>query len=396
MRCAGQEGARPTFGRAVVFFLRFRRSAISDNAASESQPGGTDWRQGVADAAAESVALMVEVGIFSVGGQAAVYVDGKLVADAEGVGSTGVPMRPDHLHHTFCLLKPLPFLLLAAAEQAGFGPDDPLEEMADTPDWYPDGLPVRSLGLHADGLAHPPIWLWFGTRPGDRDGLLADLAAPEKEQAAADARRERRERDAADTRSKLEGDRKRLAMVLADVELLADLQDASRRAHDEASATMVPRCPCRKDLLVGIATSEAALSALAYDSEGDSVASKFDAQAPALREKVAAILADIRKAIEGRGVPESEIASAPVARAAAPQAPRSAHCCPWLEGSSAIRVRLFQGVRQRGRCDAVFCSHTESRDAPEGHLAQTRGKAIALHNRPQRPQNVENTCYVKL
>lgn len=118
---------------------------------------------------------MVEFRTHGVGGQAAAYVDGGLAADAAvGVTGSGIPMRPDHLHHGFCMLKPLPFLLLAGVvEQSGFGPDDPLDEVAEMPDWCPDGLTVRSMGSHEAGLGRTSAWQWFMARPSSRPGLLA-------------------------------------------------------------------------------------------------------------------------------------------------------------------------------------------------------------------------------
>lgn len=79
------------------------------------------WAEAVRSAAGDALAALVSDRIYGVGGQAAVYVDGGLVADAvAGVTGSGIPMRPDHLHHGFCMLKPLPFLLLAgAAEEVG-------------------------------------------------------------------------------------------------------------------------------------------------------------------------------------------------------------------------------------------------------------------------------------
>ena len=153
-----------------------RRSRRADAPSGDAGGGVSEgWREAVAEAAGEALAAKVSERIFAVGGQAAAYVDGELVVDAAaGVTGSGEPMRPDHLHPGFCMLKPLPFLVLAAvAEEAGFGPDDPLEEMAGLPDWCPGGLTVRSLGSHEAGLGKPPFAQWASTRPSDRPGLLA-------------------------------------------------------------------------------------------------------------------------------------------------------------------------------------------------------------------------------
>ena len=141
----------------------------------------------MADAAAEALSALVSDRIFGVGGQAAVYVDGELAVDAAaGVTGSGIAMRPDHLHLGFCMLKPLPFLVLAAAvEEAGFGPDDPLDEMAEMPDWCPAGLTVRSLGSHEAGLGSPAAWQWFMARPSSRPGMLAS-AGEDREPAYSD------------------------------------------------------------------------------------------------------------------------------------------------------------------------------------------------------------------
>lgn len=135
------------------------------------------WRESVAGAAEDALGRLVSDRIYGVGGQAAVYVDGALVADvAAGVTGSGIPMRSDHLHHGFCMLKPLPFLVLAAVvEGAGFGPDDPLDEMAEMPDWCPGGLTVRTLASHEAGLGRTSAWQWFMTRPSSRAGLLARI-----------------------------------------------------------------------------------------------------------------------------------------------------------------------------------------------------------------------------
>ncbi|MYA44177.1 MAG: beta-lactamase family protein [Gemmatimonadetes bacterium] len=143
----------------------------------DSDKLSSGWRDVVADAAEGALERVLRRRLHAVGGQAAVFVDGELVAAvAAGVTGSGTPMQSDHLHHVFCLLKPLPFLALAAVvEQAGFGPDDPLEDIVDLSEWVPSGLTVRSLGSHADGLSDPSGWQWFMTRPADRSDLLAKM-----------------------------------------------------------------------------------------------------------------------------------------------------------------------------------------------------------------------------
>ena len=148
-------------------------NGIDDN----DDGASTGWREAVTDAVSDTLAQMVKDRMFATGGQAAVYVDGSLVANAAaGVTGSGQLMRPDHLHHGFCVLKPLPFLMLAATiEQAGFGPDDPLESIVELPEWCPTGLTARSLASHADGLARPSGMEWFSTRPSNRPELLATV-----------------------------------------------------------------------------------------------------------------------------------------------------------------------------------------------------------------------------
>lgn len=169
--------------RLSVRRLRPRRqpAAVNGDAPRAIEGGGHNgsmgWRESVVDVVEDALERMVSLRTFAVGGQAAVYIGGQLVADvACGVTGNGAPMQSDHLHHVFCMMKPLPFLVLAAAvEQAGFSPDDPLEEVAELPGWVPKGLTVRSLGSHQDGLSSPSGWQWFMTRPTARSGLLANV-----------------------------------------------------------------------------------------------------------------------------------------------------------------------------------------------------------------------------
>lgn len=161
-----------------------RRRPAADNGSdlrngTGAYDGGlsTGWQEALADAVDHALSRQVSDRIWATGAQAAVYVDGELVVDASaGVTGSGQPMRPDHLHHAFCVVKPVPFLVLAATvEQAGFGPDDPLESIVELPDWCPAGLTVRSLASHADGLARPSGMEWFNTRPSNRPKLLAGV-----------------------------------------------------------------------------------------------------------------------------------------------------------------------------------------------------------------------------
>ena len=133
------------------------------------------WQEAVVEAAESGLGALVTERIYAVGGQAAVYVDSSVVADvAAGVTGSGIPMRRDHLHKGFCILKPLPFLVLAGVvEGAGFSADDPLDEMAEMPAWCPTGLTVRSLGSHEAGLGGVSGREWFLTRPSNRTALLA-------------------------------------------------------------------------------------------------------------------------------------------------------------------------------------------------------------------------------
>ena len=154
---------------------------FGDGGAGEA--GG--WSDELADAVLEALEVTVVDGAFATGGQAAVYVDGSLAAEAAvGVTGNGQPMLSTHLHHGFCMLKPLPILVLGAAvERAGFGPDDPLSAMCEMPDWCPDRITVRALGSHEAGLARPTAWDWFWARPANRRSLLSELVGSDPEPA---------------------------------------------------------------------------------------------------------------------------------------------------------------------------------------------------------------------
>lgn len=117
---------------------------------------------------------VVEEGIFAVGGQAAVVIDGLLVTDvAVGTAGNGKPLVPGDLHNVFCMLKPVAYLLLAhALEGTGCGPDDELDGVVEMPGWCPGGLTLRSLGTHEAGLVEPRPMSWKWTPPEKRQALL--------------------------------------------------------------------------------------------------------------------------------------------------------------------------------------------------------------------------------
>lgn len=122
----------------------------------------------------QALSEVVDEGIFAVGGQAAVVVDGVVVADVGvGVTGSGMPLSAGDLHEVYCLVKPLPYLLLAhVVEGVGCGPDELLAGAVGLPDWCGGGLTLRRLASHEAGLAHPQAMLWRMTPPDRRPALL--------------------------------------------------------------------------------------------------------------------------------------------------------------------------------------------------------------------------------
>ena len=137
-----------------------------------------DIGHGVAGVASEVLSGVVGEGIFASGGQVAVVCEGVLVADV-AVGETGwgEGLCSGHLHNVYCLLKPLPYLLLGRVlEDAGCGPDDLLDGVVGLPSWCPGGLTYRRLCCHDAGLGEPSAMVWRMTRVADRPALLARAA----------------------------------------------------------------------------------------------------------------------------------------------------------------------------------------------------------------------------
>ena len=82
-------------------------------------------------------------------------------------------MGPEALHHAYCVLKPLPYLLLAhALESNGFDPDMPLAGAAPLPEWAPKGITYRQLAAHDAALSEPLAIAWKITPPDEREKLL--------------------------------------------------------------------------------------------------------------------------------------------------------------------------------------------------------------------------------
>ena len=104
-----------------------------------------------------ALSLIVSEGIFALGGQLAVVVNGDVATDiAAGQAGGGIDLAPDDLHNVYCLFKPMVYLLLGhALEASGFGPDEPLDETTTLPSWAPEGLTYRQLAAHNAALAEP-------------------------------------------------------------------------------------------------------------------------------------------------------------------------------------------------------------------------------------------------
>lgn len=135
------------------------------------------------DSEFESVAIsllgeLTDEGIFAVGGQLAIVVEGDFVVNV-GVGKAGcgAEMTADALHNVYCIVKPMAYLLLGyALEAGGFGPDDPLDRMVDLPAWVPEGLTYRVLAAHEADLAEPSAFLWRSTPAEQRQELLNGMS----------------------------------------------------------------------------------------------------------------------------------------------------------------------------------------------------------------------------
>ncbi len=136
-----------------------------------------DLGHGVTGFARQVLSEVVREGIFASGGQIAAMCDGELVADV-AVGETGwgEKLTSDHLHNVYCLLKPLPYLLLGRVlEDAGCGPDDLLDEVVELPSWCPGGLTYRRLCCHDAGLGEPTATVWRMTPVAGRPALLEQV-----------------------------------------------------------------------------------------------------------------------------------------------------------------------------------------------------------------------------
>ena len=121
---------------------------------------------------------LTDEGIFAVGGQLAIRINGDSVVNV-GVGKAGcgADMTADALHNVYCIVKPMTYLLLGyVLETGGFGPDDPLDEIVNLPAWVPEGLTYRILAAHEADLAEPSAFIWRSTPPDQRWELLIRMS----------------------------------------------------------------------------------------------------------------------------------------------------------------------------------------------------------------------------
>ena len=133
--------------------------------------------RGVGEVAGRVLSEVAGERIFASGGQLSVMRDGELIVDV-AVGETGwgEELSSGHLHNVYCLLKPLPYLLLGGVlESSGFGPDDLLDGAVDLPSWCPAGVTFRGLACHDVGLGEPTATLWRMTPEAGRSALLAQV-----------------------------------------------------------------------------------------------------------------------------------------------------------------------------------------------------------------------------
>lgn len=133
----------------------------------------------MSDSKLEEIAIdllsgLTDEGIFATGGQLAVMINGDSVVNV-GVGRAGcgAGMTADTLHNVYCIVKPMTYLLLGyALEAGGFGPDVVLDDVVELPAWVPRGLTYRTLAAHEADLAEPSAFIWRSTPAEERQGLL--------------------------------------------------------------------------------------------------------------------------------------------------------------------------------------------------------------------------------
>lgn len=126
------------------------------------------------DIAVDLLGELTDEGIFAAGAQLAIVVDGvSMVNVGVGRAGCGADMTADALHNVYCIVKPMTYLILGyALEAGGFGPDDPLDEIVDLPDWVPKGFTYRILAAHEADLAEPSAFVWRSTPADQRQELL--------------------------------------------------------------------------------------------------------------------------------------------------------------------------------------------------------------------------------
>lgn len=129
----------------------------------------------IAEVAEDALRAVVDEGIFALGGQLAVIVDGEVSADvACGRSGNGEILDPENLHNVYCLFKPMVYLLLGyVLEAGGFRPDEPLDNVAALPCWVPADLTYRQLAAHDAALGEPSAFAWMMTPPLARQDLLS-------------------------------------------------------------------------------------------------------------------------------------------------------------------------------------------------------------------------------
>ena len=145
---------------------------------SEYRYIGTTSSSELEDMAIGLLGELTDEGIFAVGGQLAIVVNGESVVNV-GVGKAAcsADMTAEALHNVYCIVKPMAYLLLGyALESGGWGPDDPLEEIVDLPAWVPEGLTYRVLAAHEADLAEPSAFIWRSTPADQRQELLSRMS----------------------------------------------------------------------------------------------------------------------------------------------------------------------------------------------------------------------------
>lgn len=122
-----------------------------------------------------ALSRVTDEGIYALGGQLAIVVNGELIVDI-GIGHTGDgrDLEPNNLHNVYCLFKPMVYLLLGhTLETSGYDPDVPLDEIVDMPTWSPEGLTYRKLAAHDTALGEPSAAAWKMADPDAQEDLLS-------------------------------------------------------------------------------------------------------------------------------------------------------------------------------------------------------------------------------